>query len=67
MTAIKSKTKLALVLLFGLAVAASSAAMTFLFVRYSLKTCLVSIALLGVFFLLARLARAIDAESTIDR
>ena len=67
MAATRSISRLGLILLFGLAVASSAAAMTFLFVRYSLKTCLVSMALLGVFFLLARLARAIDAENIMDR
>jgi hypothetical protein len=67
MAAMKYKSKLGMILLFGLAVASSSAVMTFLFVRYSLKTCLVSITLLGVFFLLARLARPIDAESIMSR
>jgi hypothetical protein len=38
--------------------------MTFLFLCYSLRTSLVSGVLLGVFFLLARLARVVDAETT---
>jgi membrane protein implicated in regulation of membrane protease activity len=59
------KSKLGFILLFVLAVASSSTMMTFLFVYYSLKTCLVSLALLVLFFLLARWARAIDAESVM--
>jgi len=67
MAAMRFNSKLGMILLFVLAVASSSAVMTFLFLRYSLKTCLVSGALLGLFFLLARLARAIDAESIMGR
>jgi hypothetical protein len=66
MAAIRFKSKFGLILLFGLAIASSSAVMTFLFLCYSLRTSLVSSALLGLFFLLARLARVIDAETTRD-
>jgi hypothetical protein len=64
MAAIRFKSNLGSILLFGLAIASSSAVMTFLFLCYSLRTSLVSGVLLGVFFLLARLARVVDAETT---
>jgi hypothetical protein len=64
MAAIRFKSNFGLILLFGLAIASSSAVMTFLFLCYSLRTSLISSALLGLFFLLARLARVIDAETT---
>jgi hypothetical protein len=63
MVSIRFKSNLGLILLFGLAIFSSSAVMTFLFFCYSLRTSLVSSALLGLFFLLARLARVIDAET----